>query len=441
MLRDKIKEVANWISSLPKNKSLKIISHFDTDGITSAAIFSKALQRAGIKFSLEIVRNLESSFIENLGEDAPIIFLDLASGSLPQLSSKNTRIVILDHHEISSEIPENVVMINPTLYENERIASSGLCYLFAKELSQQNIDLANLAVVGMIGDMMEKEIGKTYDEILKDASVIVKKGILLYPATRPLDRVLENSFSLYIPEVTGSYKGVVGLLREAGIQKTERGYKTIAELTDEEMSRLGTAIMLKNISSSDMSNLIGNIYLVKLFNNLEDAREISATINACSRLDRHETALGMCLGNKEMKKEAERVYSKYKKTISSALETVQETTKISGKNYTIINARDKIKDTIIGTIASIMSFSPVYPEGTIIIAMSYTQDSNKIKVSARLAGRKGRNVREILHKAVVPMSAEVGGHPNAAGCLLPKENEEQFIENLKQTLELEIIKV
>ncbi len=441
MLRDKIKEVANWISSLPKNKSLKIISHFDTDGITSAAIFSKALQRAGIKFSLEIVRNLESSFIENLGEDAPIIFLDLASGSLPQLSSKNTRIVILDHHEISSEIPENVVMINPTLYENERIASSGLCYLFAKELSQQNIDLANLAVVGMIGDMMEKEIGKTYDEILKDASVIVKKGILLYPATRPLDRVLENSFSLYIPEVTGSYKGVIGLLREAGIQKTERGYKTIAELTDEEMSRLGTAIMLKNISSSDMSNLIGNIYLVKLFNNLEDAREISATINACSRLDRHETALGMCLGNKEMKKEAERVYSKYKKTISSALETVQETTKISGKNYTIINARDKIKDTIIGTIASIMSFSPVYPEGTIIIAMSYTQDSNKIKVSARLAGRKGRNVREILHKAVVPMSAEVGGHPNAAGCLLPKENEEQFIENLKQTLELEIIKV
>ena len=75
--------------------------------------------------------------------------------------------------------------------------------------------------------------------------------------------------------------------------------------------------------------------------------------------------------------------------------------------------------------------------------MAYSQE--KIKVSARIAGREGRNVREILHKAVTPMSnpheIEVGGHPNAAGCLIPKEKEQEFINNLRQQLEVEVIKV
>ena len=116
-----------------------------------------------------------------------------------------------------------------------------------------------------------------------------------------------------------------------------------------------------------------------------------------------------------------------------------ESEKISGKNYTIINAKDKIKDTIIGTVASIISHSPVYEKGTIIVALAYNED--KIKVSARIAGKQGRNVRDVLHKIVVPLGGEVGGHPEAAGCLISKEKEEHFIQELKRVLDIELIKV
>jgi len=111
----------------------------------------------------------------------------------------------------------------------------------------------------------------------------------------------------------------------------------------------------------------------------------------------------------------------------------------SGKNYVIIHGRDKIKDTIIGTVASIVSHSPVYPEGSIIVALAYNED--RIKVSARVAGREGRNVREVLSRVVVPLGGEVGGHAQAAGCLISRDKEEQFIAELKKVLEIELVRV
>ena len=289
-------------------------------------------------------------------------------------------------------------MINP-FFDSEQICSAAICYMFTKRISKNNKDLASLAVIGMVGDNHEKDIGKIYDEIIKDSETIVKKGFLLYPSTRPIDKALEYSSSPYIPGVTGSSAGVLELLREAGIQKQPGGYKALYELSQEEMSNLITAIMLRTLSKSNHEDLVGNLYLVKFFNKQEDARELSALINACSRMDYPPTALGFCLGNKKFREEAEKIYISYKQNLVSALKYISETEKISGKNYTIINAKDKIKDTIIGTVASIISKSPAYEEGTIIIALAYNND--KIKVSARIAGKEGRNVREVLNKIII----------------------------------------
>jgi len=436
---NEIKKVIKRIDALSQKKPIKVISHFDTDGITSAAIFSRALQRWNKSFSIQVIKGLEPEFIKALPEDHILIFLDLGSGSLNHLAEKNTEIFIFDHHEIVQEIPENVTMINPLHNNHEMLSGAGICYLFAKTLSDQNKDLATLAVIGMVGDLLEKNLGKTYSEIIKDSGTIIKKGLLLYPSTRPINKALEYSSNPYIPGVTGSYKGVLELLRDAGIQKENGNYKALYELTEFEMSNLITAILLRCVGHKNNADMIGNLYLVKFFNKMEDARELSALINACSRMGSPFVALGFCLGNKSQKQQAEKIYRGYKQHIVSALKYVSESEKISGKNYTIINAKDKIKDTIIGTVASILSHSPLYSEGTIIIALAYNED--KIKVSARLRGKEGRNVREVLNQVVVPLGGEVGGHPNAAGCLISREKEEVFLQELKKVLDIEIVKI
>ena len=141
---------------------------------------------------------------------------------------------------------------------------------------------------------------------------------------------------------------------------------------------------------------------------------------------------------KAMKK-SEEIYADYKQHLVSALNYVPISTRIEGRDYLIINAKNEIKDTIIGTVASILSYSPEYEEGTIIIAMSRYE--NKIKVSARNVGKIGRNVREILNNIVEEIGGEVGGHKFAAGCNIFQEKEKEFLDLLKKNLEIELVKV
>jgi single-stranded DNA-specific DHH superfamily exonuclease len=230
----------------------------------------------------------------------------------------------------------------------------------------------------------------------------------------------------------------MSLLKDAGIEKRDGVYKSLIELNEEEMSKLVTAIVLKR-TKRDTEKFIGNIYLIKIFNKLEDAREISAMINACSRLEHSDVALALCMGSKEARKRAERIYADYKQHIISGLNFVSSIEKIQGRDYIIINAKDNIKDTVIGTIASILSMSAVYREGTAIITMAWNND--KIKVSGRIAGRNGRNIREILDSVVEKTGGESGGHPLAAGCLISRAKEEEFIELLKKKLEIELVKI
>ncbi|MBS3124075.1 DHH family phosphoesterase [Candidatus Woesearchaeota archaeon] len=435
----KIQEVASIFLEKTKNKEIQIISHFDADGITSAAIIVQTLKELDRKFNLKIVKSLDRDFIKTIQKNKIILFLDLASGSLDYLEeSKLSDIFIIDHHEINKKIPENVIIINPHLHEKQKISSSGLSYLFSKAIDSKNKKFAKLAVIGMIGDRLEKEIEKF--EIMKDSEIKIRKGLLIYPATRPLNRVLEFSSNPYIPGVTGDIKGVIELLREAELNPIKGKYKSLLELDDKEMEKLITSIMLRNPRTKD-KKIIGDMFLIKMYNQLEDSRELSAKINACSRSGRSEIAIQFCMEISSAKKTIEKIHSKYKQELISGLDFIQKAEKIQGENFVIINVKNQIKDTMIGTVTSIISNSLIYKEETIIIAMAFDENKNKIKISARNVGNQGRNVREILEKVIIPLEGEVGGHEFAAGGIIKIEDEQKFIECLTKNLEIEMIKI
>lgn len=436
-LEKEIKVVSKKFLKDSENKEIFLISHFDTDGITSAAIMIQALEKLDKRFSVKIVNRLEEGIIYELPKNKLILFLDLASGSLDHIKKAGLKdVFIIDHHEIVQEIPKDVTILNPTLTSKEKISSAGLVYLFCKEINPENKRLAKLAILGMIGDIMEESIEKLGE--IEEGDIKKKKGILIYPSTRPINRALAYCSQPYIPGVTGNFEGVLEILREVGIEPINKQYKSLIELNDEETKKLVTAIMLRNPKTKN-KDLIGNIFLLKFFNKLEDARELSAMINACSRLGESSTALQFCMEIPGSRRKAEEIHVKYKQHLFSGLKFVSNTEKIQGKGFVIINARDNIKDTIIGTIASILSKSPLYEEGTIITTMAYYED--KIKVSVRIAGRNGRNVREILDLIIKETGGETGGHEFAAGCMIVREKEKKFIDLLKKNLEVELVKI
>ena len=118
------------------------------------------------------------------------------------------------------------------LGDKEKISSAGLVYLFCREMNHENKKLAKLAVLGMIGDLMEDQIEKLNNGILEDGDIKRKRGLLIYPSTRPVNKVLEYSSNPYIPGITGNYAGISELLRESGIEPKEGKYKSIIELNE-----------------------------------------------------------------------------------------------------------------------------------------------------------------------------------------------------------------
>ncbi|MCK4997792.1 DHH family phosphoesterase [Candidatus Pacearchaeota archaeon] len=446
----KIDAIAKDFLEATKDKPIRIISHFDTDGITSAAILIKTFQRLDKKFTVNIVKGLTEDIIKKELKRQPnevIIFSDLASGSLNYFQNLKAPIFILDHHEIDkTKLNDNIKILNHHLTDDPKAneaTGAGVCYFFAKAISESNQDLSPLGIIGMIGDRHESNLSKINQKLVNDClDLNIKKGLVIYPATRPLRRALEWSTSPYIPGVTGNGPGVMELLRETGIDYN----KTLLELNENEMSKLLTAVMVRRTQQNKTEDILGNLYVLKFFNTKEDVREISTLINACSRLGHSDIAISYCLENEKAKTQALDIYTKYKQELVSGLKVAEKMDKIQGKGFTILNAKDEIKDALIGTICSMLAGSPKYTEGTILIGMAYSE--NNIKISARIVGDEGRNLKEVLEKTIITFkkenpetTAEVGGHHAAAGCLVEKDKEESFIKTLKKELEIEIVKV
>jgi len=289
---------------------------------------------------------------------------------------------------------------------------------------------------------MGPEISKTTSIIIEDSNVYIKEGLLIYPSTRPLDKALEYSSRPFIPGVTGNSRGTFELLNEAGIEKVGKTFKALIDLNKKEMKNLVTAVMLRLSGKEKTQEYLGNLYLIKFFNKIEDARELSAIINSGSRMGQPTNSLMFCLGDKAARRNAERIYVKYRQHIISGLKHIEQNNKIHGKEYVIINVKDKIKDTLIGTLTSILSFSSIYKEGTIIIGMAYDEDN--IKISTRMSGRNpkhNRNLRELMGSITKIIGGESGGHQKAAGCIIKRKDEDKFIDLIKNKLEFEIVKI
>ncbi|MEA3413984.1 MAG: DHH family phosphoesterase [Nanoarchaeota archaeon] len=440
-LEVKIKYFVKEFLEQIKDKELEIISHFDTDGITSASIMTQTLSRIDKKFSIKIVKSLNEKIINSVNKNKILLLLDLGSGNLKHIKNSGIKkVFIIDHHQIDQEIPLNLEIINPELHEKQKISSSGLVYLFAKEIDKKNQDMAKLAILGMIGDQLEKDIDQLNHKILEDSQIQKRKGLLIYPSTRPLNKVLEYSSNPFIPGVSGNPEGVIELLRESGINPENKKYKSILELTKQEMENLVTSIILRN-PEKKQKEFLGNLYLIKMFGKLEDAREISAKINACSKNGNSGIAMGYCMENSAAKKKADSIHVKYRQQLLTGIKEVENIKKIENKKFVIINAQNKIKDTMIGTIISILSNSPKYPKKTILIGMSHDLENKKIKISARISGGKGRNLKEILSNVMKKFKGDVGGHSAAAGCSIEFDKEQEFINSLQEELEKDILKI
>ena len=204
---------------------------------------------------------------------------------------------------------------------------------------------------------------------------------------------------------------------------------------------------MKRVNESNPEDIFGPIYLLKNQQNesyFKDVREFSTILNSCGRLNKPSIGIGALLNDENSKQKAVEVMTQYKIELIKGLNWIQDQRKlnnlIENENFIIINAENNIRETIIGTVSSILSKSNVFPEGTIILSLSHTIEGNT-KVSARICGYKQHNInlKEVISIICKDIKAELGGHEMAAGCSFSQDQEELFINNAKDYLSSLII--
>jgi len=142
------------------SKEAHIYHHNDADGLSSAAILSKALSRKG--YGIQRC-GLEKPYPEVLQRvfrtgGRLVVFADFAgriASLINDLNRGRNLVLILDHHPALPVETRRLYHLNPTLFglKGDRdISASTNCFLFAKALDQDNSDLAHLAVIGAVGD-------------------------------------------------------------------------------------------------------------------------------------------------------------------------------------------------------------------------------------------------------------------------------------------------
>ena len=152
------KKAVTLLLSHPSSSRIRVVSHYDADGISAAGILCTALYRAGFDFHVTLMRNPFTKGFDRLKNEHNelIIFSDMGSGQIEVIEHIGSKAIILDHHQyLTAQTSKNIIQINSNILGadgNYEAAGATLSYIFATELDQSNEDLAPLALAGATGD-------------------------------------------------------------------------------------------------------------------------------------------------------------------------------------------------------------------------------------------------------------------------------------------------
>jgi RecJ-like exonuclease len=450
-----VKQAKKGADAIAARKGVvRMVSHYDADGIASAAIMAKALLRANKKFHMTIVKQLTEEAVAGLSAERPefLLILDMGAGQLELLDSRlpGTDIVILDHHQCEGAPGQRTLHVNPMDFGiQEDISGSGVAYLVARAMSPGNRDLAGIAIIGAIGDSQAGSIGEKWglfginSEILKDAmetrKVRLWKGLRLWGRyTRPLYKALAFSIDPLIPGVSGSESSAVQFLNELHIeQKKGNGdWRTLADLSEDEQKRLASGMISERIKAGHPNAewIFGDVYeLLDKGIDSKDAGEFATLLNACGKMGKGYVGVELCLNVPRAFLESRWVMEKYRKAIGTAVrwlsdqvEKANPRTVRKKENGWYLLTGSSVGEHIISNVMSIVEKSA--DSGKPIFAFADAQDGAKVSARASdILVKGGLNLKAVCTFAAGKVGGRGGGHSGAAGATIPAGSEEAFM--------------
>jgi RecJ-like exonuclease len=429
-LPDKLlSRISSAKTELEKASEVRLISHYDADGISSAGVMCNAFLRAGKRFHATMTKSLTEKLI---AESAPgcetMVFSDMGSSYLDALEQLPCTVIVLDHHSPQKD-SEKVVHVNPHLANIDGMTSasaSAVCMLLAANMDERNWDLLPIAFAGIAGDRQAIR-GLSglnqwlFEEGKKRGIVEVRPGSMLPEG--PLLAGLIGSTDPYVIGISGSPDGAKALLGEAEIPENAEADKLDVATRMKLSSLLALKLSAQGTPVSTLDEVVHERYYFPRWGMSADA--LAGLLNACGRSNNEGVGLALTLGDPSAMEQARTLRQSYVDEVQAALRGVVQKglTQMENVQY-FINENLGLSGILSGVA---MQYFGNRDKPTLALAES----GDEIKISSRGTFdllEKGVDLAAALRECAQKVGGVGGGHRIASGATVPKGRETEFLQ-------------
>ncbi len=401
--------------SILRCDSMRVISHNDADGITSAGLICNALLRAGIPFHATMLNRLDGPVVDSI--QGPVVFCDMGSGKPELISRVKGECFVLDHHRPVGTL--SCKHLNPHLFGIDgafELSAAGTVYSVVRKMGD-NFDLAGLALVGAMGDR-QAMIGANraiLDEAVAAGAVEIRAGLKM-AEDGPVDQVFASSVEPLL-DFTGDTAKTREFLNSLRIEGD------IQALEGEDLSRLATALTLKLLMQGSFAadSILGEVIRLKK-EVVENSLELVQLLNACGNRDVPGMGLTLCLRDESGLGDARKLAAEYKGHILAEIRLLRD------EHQEMKNIRYlMLKDGEAGAVVAGLGIRYLYTDMPLL---TLNHEEDKVKISARgnkLLVARGLDLSAALRKAAEAVGGNGGGHTIASGAAIPTGTEQKFL--------------
>jgi RecJ-like exonuclease len=436
---DMVERLANALNLIsPTSKPIKIISHYDGDGLCAGAVICSTLARMNKLYHISLQHNLDPKAeiftkLQDAGECVKI-FTDLGSSRLDEIEKFEGWSIILDHHKPNRDSDKpNIVHINTHLFGingSYELSAATLAFLLSIQASSKNWDLATIALAGAIADKQHKNgFSGINQEIVEKALEIgiLEKHLALKLPVGTVKQALMRSTDPYIIGLSNNETGTLDLLNKLKVDPE----LDLGELDKSKKQQLASIIILKLLAQDIPPEDAEEFIMTKYFSDKFDMEleEFSHIINASGRMSRMGVGVAAALGDPEAVSIAKELRREHKQYILDGLKKLED----SGlKTMQYIQYFYESTAEFAGTFAGI-GMMYFFDQSKPVIALSKSDED--IKVSGRGTKRlvnHGLDLASIFSEISVPLGGTGGGHQIAAGATIPKNKEMDFLKKVDE---------
>ncbi len=415
---------------------VQVFSHFDADGVSSAAILAKALVREGKEFRVTLFTTLNDANMNTIKASKAdgIIVSDLGASYIEALDEIDVPVVVLDHHTVISEA-RRVIYANPHLYGIDGMTSgcgATMCLLFAVALDERNWDLVQVAFAGIAGDRQHIDgLSGLNAHLLEEAEgrgFVTRVPGSLIPSGDLMTRLFLCT-DPYIRGVSGSAEGVAALLRDAGVPNG----RSYADLDEEQRRRLASLISVRlaeqGVLLESMEEVARDRYELKDW--AFDAEQLASMLNSCGRSGFGGAGIAAGMGDERCLRIAEETDEASARELVAAMADLDGRGLVQARNFQWFDSTDS---GFTGMLCGI-SMQSIADHSKPTVGVNRSNDP--VNISSRgMWGQldRGVDLAAAMREACASVGGAGGGHKIAAGGSVPADRFDEFLANLDDIL-------